>query len=155
MLAEEGEKFEVWVANPNEAQSEGWIRQQLEPAGVDVAHVGYSTRKQYLESLWQSDIVPILYPQSHIYSLGYCEAIEADNMVLEHSLPGYEGSAAWYIEEVTPELIAKNLGEMFSWWRDRGEEVEYKLAMQRSLLRKDRSVEENIDKVKATIEEVT
>jgi hypothetical protein len=153
ILAAEGQEFEVWVANPNEAMSEEEIRRK----GSCVTHVGPVKRYDYISRLWAADVVPILYPQTHIYSLGFCEAITAHNIVITTRapdgtpvLPGSPGMAA---DGVTPINIVTALREALV-TSGKGINRDRMLASQADWLEDNRSVEQNIDIVRATIEEV-
>jgi hypothetical protein len=152
-LAAAGQEFEVWVANPNEAMSEEEIRRK----GSCVTHVGPVKRYDYISRLWAADVVPILYPQTHIYSLGFCEAITAHNIVITTRapdgtpvLPGSPGMAA---DGVTPINIVTALREALV-TSGKGINRDRMLASQADWLEDNRSVEQNIDIVRATIEEV-
>jgi hypothetical protein len=143
-------KFQLWVANPNEAVL--GYEDAAYPRGLNhvITHFGPTERAEYLNRLWKADIVPILYPQHMIYSLGFCEAITAGNLVLTHDTQGFPGMQ---VPEPTPEFIAARLEQMIE---------EFKLPMvtqplwevQNNWLTHDRSVEHNIINVRNTIEEV-
>lgn len=77
----------VWIANPNEALA--WDTIKAEVNGYEPHPYGERTlkRSEYLDLLWHADVVPILYPMSHIYSVGYCEAISADNRIVSQYPP--------------------------------------------------------------------
>lgn len=151
-LATRGLQFQVWVANPNE----GLPVKEIKNLCPNITKIGNAGRDEYLSDLWKSDIVPILYPQSHIYSLGFCEAVMSDNIVLTPTMDGDGMSAFFGPHEVrvTEETIRLGLGHMIGRLND-GMDRELLLEDQRAWVMKDRSVENNIDKVKATIEEVT
>lgn len=151
ILSKERE-YKVIVANPNEAKSADWISRQ----GDNVHYYGTLTRSGYIRHLWDADVVPILYPQSHIYSLGFCEAITAGNVILTVD------STTEYLDETVGVRIPSATGP---------EEVAFglrmaldvaahpdlrrnQLDMQERWLLERRSVTRNIDRVRETIEGV-
>ena len=150
LLWGDGERFEVWVQNPNEAQEESWIRAQ----GPFVTEVGNDGREDYLRSLWMSDIVPILYPQSHIYSLGYCEAITAGNHVITHAFEEHLVASTISLWQVDPETIKEALQGMMQALRSERYPSVSVLQDQAKWLIENRSVQANIGRVRDTIEEV-
>jgi hypothetical protein len=77
ILQSEGIDFMTLVANPNNALTEGEIKMQCANA-VTVS----TDRQSYIDHLWTSDIVPILYPMRYIYSVGFCEAATARNHII-------------------------------------------------------------------------
>jgi hypothetical protein len=152
ILQEEGREFQLWVADPNEAGgSYDKLQGQLGLNHV-ITHWGTRSRDNYLARLHGASVVPILYPQSHIYSLGFCEAISAQNLVVTTTDPQgnqlLPGVTSMHPSEVTKESVAAALREALdnhdSLIREEQEEW----------LLEDRSVEANIDKVRTTIEEV-
>jgi hypothetical protein len=154
ILRDQGVEFETWVMNPNEAKERSWIFETFANVGVAGPPGLYvKQRPWYLAGLWQSDIVPILYPQSHIYSLGFCEAIEANNLILTEYVEGYETDnlRAIGVDPKDPQDIAEKLKQAIEMeGQTRWEVLEY----QKDWLRRNRSVEMNIGRVQATIEEV-
>jgi hypothetical protein len=147
-LIEDG-SFEVWVANPNEA---------MDPQDVlglcdSVTRVGTSGRAEYIDLLWHADIVPILYPQTHIYSLGFCEAITAQNLVTTTFYEGNdEGMAEVFNGIVEPVVNANTIAEQLDVLLEMETERKLKtLKAQQEWLFDNRSVEMNIDKVLQTI----
>lgn len=150
LLEADGREFEVWVANPNEAMTS----QRVLVEGKFVTQVGNLDRKHYMSMLWQSDIVPILYPQSHIYSLGFCEAIVAENLMLTQT--PLAGWPSYGIDVVSPANIALALDKMLHVVNTaNGHFAKADVGQQLEWLHKDRSVEANIDNVEATILAVT
>lgn len=133
--------FRVWFANPNEAMDPvnlericgDWFHER--PFWPDTMD-----RVEYLHSLCFSDIVPILYDQDKIYSVGYCEAIAARNMV---------PTSAWW--KYTPQDIAESLDEMVELFYEGPPVTTRFREFQYERLMRDRSVEENIDYVKGDI----
>lgn len=153
-LAVERDDFEVWVANPNGAMSEAAIRSESSV----ITKIGNSGRDDYLNMLWQSDIVPILYPQSHIYSLGFCEAITARNLVVTQRSPSgeYEDSTGIQITSQGADDIEAGLRAALDIRLGKGNVVapQYIEALdeQETWLVENRSVDANIDIVRMTIE---
>lgn len=76
LMEAKGLDFEVWVADPNHARDEIWGESKK------ITRWRYASREEYLDSLIKSRVVPILYDQSTIHSLGYCEAVYARNIIV-------------------------------------------------------------------------
>jgi hypothetical protein len=81
-LLREGVKHALWVANPNEGRSWGWIRHEALAYEQHPFGERRLRREEYLQLLWAADVVPIAYDLSRIYSVGACEALAAENVLL-------------------------------------------------------------------------
>lgn len=156
ILANEQWKFELWVADPNEANREYGDLQANLGLNHHITHWGTRTRSDYLERLWRADIVPVLYPQDIIYSLGFCEAIMAGNLVVttkglqgQQVLPGVNEPSH---DMVTPKAVAASLRSALELSEGRRNNL---MVRQQDWLERHRSVEQNIHRVYETIEEVT
>lgn len=155
MLWERGRRFEVWVQNPNDGQPDSWAREQ----GDFVSKVGNEGREDYIASLRGSDIVPVLYPMSHIYSIGFCEAIAAMNLMVTQLPPDGDAlkSCGVQFENQTVEEITIALDAALDivGGADRVVPENHELLLEQQFAwLHDRTVEENIGKVRETIEEV-
>jgi hypothetical protein len=145
------ESFDLWIANPNSALSDQKIAELVSLRDDDVISYAQRGRGEYLNRLWKSDIVPILYPQSHIYSVGYCEAIIAMNVVITTRGPLGEECAGVQVSDSSVAEITKGLTEAIDVIRLSAPDF---LAKQEEWIMSERTVEANISKVRKTIEEV-
>jgi hypothetical protein len=130
---------DVWVANPNDAMNPTDVRNQSKL----ITRVGYTNRKQYLQSLWQSDVVPILYRDDLTLSIGLMEAVAADNTIVspyrDDDMPIYPAEPD-RVEQLAASLHAALCSSRVS---------------ARDWLLKNRGVEQNISTMKRAIKSVT
>lgn len=154
-------QFEVWVQNPNDAMTDDEIRQQLpkhEALGALRIAPREQPRSEYIDSLWRSDIVPILYPQSHIYSVGCLEAIAAQNIIVtvQPERLGDDGPGL-HLADGSVESIVHGLDAAMDIVEGRPSvtdgNLDYVLEAQRDWMM-GRSIERNLDVVRGTIEDV-
>jgi hypothetical protein len=94
-LQKKGLCFRTWIANPNEALT----RAEIEERFANLEIVGPMTRDQYLMSLWQADIVPILYSNG---SVSFCEAAYADNLIVTSSNRQGATSSGMFVVKQNP-----------------------------------------------------
>lgn len=157
MLKQTGLDFRVWFANPNEAQD--WSRLAKCP-GFEQHPYGNRTleRREYLDLLSMADVVPVLYPQSHIYSIGFMEAIAHDCLVVTDHPPSRASYGETIGIQVDCMLSTEIAGGLHAALRQvaRGDKGKLKqlLGDQKKWASKHRSVERNIDKIKNDIEEL-
>ncbi|NDD55337.1 hypothetical protein EBZ39_15995, partial [bacterium] len=77
-LLKTGDQFTVKVADPNRSMTDDEIRGLCASAEI----TRFNDKQEYYEALWRADIVPILYPLNHIYSVGHCEAAYSENVII-------------------------------------------------------------------------
>ena len=148
ILEDRGVEFDLWVANPNKAKPNEWIERQLRTKTPLIIE---PTRPDYLEALWLADIVPILWDQSRIHSRSFCEAIEANNLILTAGGGIFDAPFTRLYDESEPLLIAAVLEKMIEKLSDHVAVTDV-LEGQRAWLRKERYVESNIHKVRGDLE---
>jgi hypothetical protein len=132
----------VWFANPNEAVE--WEDLAMRCRAYEEHPFGQKAlrRDQYLELLGWSHIVPILYPMEFIYSVGFCEAIVAGNLMVTENCASTTGLT--YEKGHVKQGLARALQVPLSNHQLLNE-------VQLQWVIKHKSVEENIDIVERTI----
>jgi hypothetical protein len=115
-LLRNGVKHVLWVANPNDGRSWGWVKQEALAYEQHPFGEKRLKREEYLRLLWAADVVPIMYDLSRIYSVGACEAVAAHNKVVTAS-PKYESAMGF---ACTPErnYIAEGLKQALTGHRE-------------------------------------
>ena len=86
-LYQKNNTFQVIFANVNDAMDWDYLKRNVKP--IYIYKQGGLTRKEYIELLYKSDIVPILYNTDEIFSLGEYEAYYTGNIII-HKLDELE-----------------------------------------------------------------
>jgi len=145
-LAHVGQKFEVWVQNPNEAMDDRDVARQC----TRISRVGNSGRADYLRTLWQSDIVPILYDDDRILSIGLMESVAARCVVAtpthRSGLPGVHINYPDKVGELYDALDFSLQLVRDPKWREQHLDAQYEWLMD------ERSVERNGDRIRDIME---
>jgi len=135
----------LWVANPNEGKTWDWVRDNAEAYQVHPFGEKRLEREEYLRLLWAADVVPVMYDLSRIYSVGACEALTAEcKLVTAQQKYGY--GLGHYLAARERTAIAEGIHGLTT-WQDKG-------VHQRVHVEQWHSVEKNVDRVKATLEEL-
>lgn len=144
-LLRQGVEHVLWVANPNEAKEWQWIRSSSRAYEPHPFGERRLKRDEYLQLLWAADVVPIMYDLSRIYSVGACEAVAALNLLV--SAPGTPNWAAVHAPGRGTAEIAAALEVAVGM-------LEMRPIGYRDLLLRQHGIEQNVDVVKKTLEEL-
>jgi hypothetical protein len=132
--------FQVWVGNPNDAMGEEEIRNSC----PNVTKIGCNSREEYLQMVNEAAVIPTMWPQDKIYSIGYCDALAGGAMsVVAREGGGQLGGFCIPANADVP-AITRALEIALLAWYDPTTRVA-KQESQREWLMRERSVEENID----------
>lgn len=137
-LRDEGVEFEVWLANPT------GVDVPISNTGTDL--VGpIDSREEYINRLWNADIVPVLYSLEDGYSVGACEAIATDNLLVTP-----DGHPGVPVDEMTVAGMKRSL--QFAMLAVKGNLHHNTIAEQKEWLATNRSVASHIGDLQQQLE---
>lgn len=137
--------FQAWLGDPNEAM--------MDSVPPFVTRQGPWSRRQYFDYLWQSSVVPILWPQWEMHSLGACHAIATENILVSPAPPDNRGMPGVVIKG---EITGGKLAEAIKFALSLEGEARYEVIQsQHEWLRHSRSIQHNVHFAEETFQEVT
>lgn len=152
-LAGRGKKFKTWVGDPNQAVS-GLAK--MVPNYSETPYDIPFSRKEYLKTLWAADIVPILIPNR---TAGFCEAVEAENLVITADRIGkLDSSGVSTIDGTLPDdeftdALEVELGNMIDYFHDTpNEKIKSKFRRQERWVTKYHAVHRQADAIREMFE---
>lgn len=138
--------FQTWIGDPNRVVPEKSLRDWA----PNVTRMHCTSREQYLSWMRQAAVVPCLWEQDKIYSIGFCDALASGSIaIVSASTPDMPGVTVG--PEPDERELERALVEAFGIWADQSDLQEL-LVAQRRWLMKERSVEENVGVMVSEVE---
>lgn len=148
ILKGRGHSFQVWLGDPNRSATENDLS-MLE--GLDVTRHGCDNRAQYLRMMNEAAIVPTLWAQDLIYSIGYCDALAAGAISVVSTSGGNVAGIPVGLEPDIDDLLPA-MEEALDRWADPHSRKAFQLAQGEWLMDR-RSVQRNVGKMVQEVEQ--